>query len=116
MKISKVKGLWALLTGGWVGLAGYGLEIGNDLFAGANRETLAKSAEIVRGIASVIQTAIATFSGQMKPAYVDAGLKTVEAVNTLALAMADGTITADELDANIETVRAAIDAWQAVKK
>ena len=116
MKLSKFKALLALMTGGWTGLASYLLEVLNEALAGANRETLAKSAEIVRGIANVIQTAIATFSGQMKPAYVEAGLKTVEAVNTLALALADGTITADELDANIETVRAAIDAWQAVKK
>ena len=116
MKLSKMKALWALVTGGWAGLAGYALEVGNSVLAGANRETLAKSAEIVRGVANSIQLALTTFAAQIKPVYAEAGLRTVEAVNTLALALADGTITTDELDANIETVRAAIEAWQAAKK
>ena len=47
--------------------------------------------------------------------YRDAATKTVDALRTLAVALEDGNLTSDELDANIKAISACVDGWKEVK-
>ena len=109
MEISKIKAIWALVTGGFAGLAVYLLEAVNKWFATLSRDKFARAASIVRAIANAISILIETF---LPAKYVDAANKTLDALNTLAMSLEDGEVTKDELDADIDAVEAAIAAWK----
>lgn len=109
MNISKLKALWALATGGWAGLAVYILEAVNKWLAKLDQEKLAQTAAIVKSIANALAILIETF---LPIRFVRAAKTTLDALNTLATALADGKITQEELDANIDAIEAAIEAWK----
>lgn len=109
MQISKLTALWKLMTGGWAGLAVYILEAVNKWLATLDQEKLARAASIVKAVANALEILTETFL----PAKFKAAAKaTLDALNTLATALADGKITQEELDANIDAIEAAIFAWK----
>lgn len=112
MQISKLTALWKLATGGFAGLAVYILEAVNKWLATLDQEKLARAAAIVKAVANAVEILLETF---LPAKYQDAAKKTLEALNTLALALADGKVTQDELDANIDAIEAAIAAWKDIK-
>ena len=111
MNISKLGALWSLMTGGWAGLAVYILEALNKWLATLDQSKLAQAALVAKSVANAIDAL-----APLVPAkYADAIKSTTAAVSTLASALADGKVTQEELDANIDAIEAAIDAWKAVK-
>ena len=109
MKISKLTALWKLATGGFAGLAVYILEAVNKWLATLDQEKLARAASVVKSIANALAILIETF---LPIRFVRAAKTTLDALNTLATALADGKITQAELDANIDSIEAAIEAWK----
>ena len=112
MNISKLGALWKLMTGGWAGLAVYILEAVNKWLATLDQSKLAQAAQIVKAVASALEILLGTF---LPLKYREAAQKTLEALNTLALALADGKITQEELDAQIDAIEAAVAAWKEAK-
>lgn len=112
MNISKFGALWSLMTGGWAGLAVYILEAVNKWLAKLDQTKLAQAAQIVKSVASALEILLGTF---LPEKYRDAAQKTLEALNTLALALADGKVTQEELDAQIDAIEAAVLAWKEAK-
>lgn len=109
MEINKLKALWKLATGGFAGLAVYILEAVNQWLATLDQTKLAQAAQVVKSVASALEILLNTF---LPVKYRTAATKTLDALNTLALALADGKITQDELDANIDAIEAAIESWK----
>lgn len=112
MNISRFGALWALVTGGWSGLAIYALEGVNSLLAKCDVETLKKTAKIVSSVATTVKGVIEVFVS--KEAVKNAAGLTVSALEDLAKALEDGELTKDELDSNIETITSCVNAWKAV--
>ena len=112
MNISKIKAAWAFLTDGWSGLAQYLLKAVNAVLAKCDAEKCKKTATIAISIAAVVKTACEVFAPDK---YKSAAGKTVEALETLAVALEDGNLTSDELDANIKAISACVDGWKEVK-
>lgn len=111
MEISKLGALWSLMTGGWAGLAVYILEALNKWLAKLDQSKLAQAALVVKSVANAIDAL-----APLVPAkYADAIKATTAAVSTLASSLADGKVTQEELDANVDAIEAAIEAWKAVK-
>ena len=108
MNISKIRALWSLMTGGWAGLAVYILESLNKWLATLDRTKLAQAAIVVKSIANAIDA----LSPLIPAKYANALKATTAAVSTLAESLADGNITQEELDANIDAIEAAIAAWR----
>lgn len=112
MDINKLTALWKLMTGGWAGLATYLLDAVNKWLATLDRGKLAYAASIVKAVANALEILLSTF---LPAKYRTAAERTLDALNALALSLADGMITKEELDANIDAVEAAIEAWKEVK-
>ena len=112
MDISKIKAAWAFLTGGWSGLAEYLLTVVNKGLAKCDAEKLRKTATIAINVAAVVKTACDVFAPDK---YRDAATKTVDALRTLAVALEDGNLTSEELDANIGAISGCIATWKEVK-
>lgn len=112
LKISKLGALWALCSGGWAGLATYVLKVVNEFLATLDRDKLARTAEIVKAIANALTGIVSIF---VPPKYSEAASVTIAALNSLATALADGKITQDELDAQVDAIGKAIAAWKAVR-
>lgn len=113
MNISKLGALWSLATGGWAGLAEYILRAINGWLAKLDKSKLAEAAKIVKAVASALGILLTTF---LPDRYKAAATQTLCALETLAEAMADGNITPEELDANIDAIEAAIEAWKEARK
>lgn len=111
MNIGKFGALWALVTGGWAGLAVYILEAVNKYLATLDQSKIAQAALVAKSVANAIDA----LAPLVPTKYFDAIKATTSAVVTLATALADGKVTQDELDANIDAVEAAIDAWKKTK-
>jgi hypothetical protein len=112
MNISKIKAAWAFLTDGWSGLAQYLLKAVNALLAKCDAEKCKKTATIAISIAAIVKTACDVFAPDK---YRTAAVKTVDALETLATALEDGNLTADEINANIDAISTCIELWKAVK-
>ena len=112
MNISKIKAAWAFLTGGWSGLAQYMLKAVNALLAKCDADKCKRTATIAISIAAIVKTACDVFA---PAAYKAAAAKTVDALETLAVALEDGNLTEAELNANIDAISSCIDAWKEVK-
>lgn len=108
MNISKLSALWALATGGWAGLATYILEAINDALKRLDQTRLAQFAQVV-GCACSALKALAPL---LPTRYQRPAASTVDALNQLAAALADGKVTNEELDGIIDTIEAAIEAWK----
>ena len=112
MDISKIKAAWAFLTDGWSGLAEYLLTVVNKVLSKCDAEKMRKTATIAISVAAVVKTACEVFAPDK---YKDAAAKTIAALESLAVALEDGNLTSDELDANIKAISACIDGWKEVK-
>ena len=112
MDISKLGALWSLMTGGWAGLAAYILEAINKWLSGLDVERLARAAAVVKAVANALEILLNTF---LSAKYRDAATKTLKALNALAESLADGKVTQDELDANIDAIEDAVVTWKEVK-
>lgn len=112
MNISRFKALWSLMTGGWTGLAVYVLEAINGWLATVDRSKLSDVARIVKAVSGALEILLNAF---LPARYCDAAAKTLEALDVLALSLADGKITQEELDANIDAIEDAISSWRALK-
>lgn len=112
MNISKVKAAWAFLTGGWSGLAQYMLGIVNKALALCDAEKCRKCSTIAISIAAIVKTAVDVFAPEK---YKLPAASTVNALETVATALEDGQLTAEELNVNIDNISACIEAWKAVK-
>lgn len=111
MNISKWGSLWALATGGFVGLATYILEAVNKWLATLDQSKLAEVAKIVNAVSSALQILLSTF---LPAKYRMAATTTIDALNGLASALSDGTLTQEELDRQIALIEAAIAAWKEI--
>lgn len=111
MEISKLRALWALVTGGWAGLAEYVLEAVNAALKKFDATRLAQFAQVVKSVAN----ALIALTPLLPEKYRDAANETIGSVNTLALSLADGHVTQAELDECIDQIEAAIAAWKSVK-
>ena len=112
MNISKIKAAWAFLTDGWSGLFQYLLTAVNNLLAKCDADKLKNAANIALGVAAIVKTACDTFAPNK---YKSAAMTTVAALTTLATALEDGNLTANEIDANINAISDCIAAWKEVK-
>ena len=108
MNISKLKALWRLATGGWAGLAEYILETVNDALKRLDVTKLAQMAQVVKAVA----TAVSALTPLLPARYAAPVRVTFAALDSLAMALADGRVTPEELDVNIDAVEAAIVAWK----
>lgn len=108
MNISKLKALWALATGGWAGLATYILEAVNAALKKLDQTKLAQMAQVV----GCVLAALKALSPLLPAKYAKACAATIEAVDELAQALADGKVTEEELDAIVDGIEAAIVAWK----
>lgn len=112
MNISKLGALWALMTGGWSGLVVYLLEAVNEALAKLDAAKLAEVAKIVKSVMDALHILGDTFVPER---YRTACRFTVEALADLAVALQDGKLTKDELDAEIDAVEAAVEEWKKAK-
>lgn len=111
MNIGKFGALWSLVTGGWAGLAVYILEAVNKWLDTLDQSKIAQAALVAKSVANAIDA----LAPLVPTKYFDAIKATTSAVGTLATTLSDGKVTQDELDANIDAVEAAIDAWKKTK-
>ena len=111
MEISKIRAAWAFLTGGWSGLAEYLLKVVNAALSKADSAKMRKTATIAISCAAIVKTACEAFAPDK---YKAAAAKTVDALETLAVALEDGTLTEGELSANIDAIGGCVAAWKAV--
>lgn len=112
MKISKIRALVSLLFGGWAGIATYILECINRWLDTLDKSKFAEVAQIVTAVNSALKILLNTF---LPAKYRNAAAKTVDTLDGLASALADGEVTQEELDHQIDLIESAISAWKEVK-
>lgn len=112
MKISKLKALWSLMTGGWTGLATYLLEAINKTLKKLDPAKIKQVAVIVEAVASALKALVPL----MPDKYQAAVSLTIETVSKLAEALKSGDIDEKELDGEINAIEAAIQAWKDAKR
>ena len=112
LEISKWTAFWTLLTGGWAELAKLICTAFTKLLAKADPAKLKKYAELTARIALLAQGVVDIFvSGEKEK---EAATATITCLRTLAEHLEDGQYTPDELDADVDNIIAAIDAWKKV--
>ena len=117
MKISKLKSIFALLTGGLAGLIKYVLDLFNTQILGriTNKETGLKYIKDVQAFSTFLRVIIENHSDDFSEGHKAALNSILAAVDELSKALEDFEINQDELDAIIEKVKDAIDAWKKAK-
>ena len=117
MNISKIKLVITALTGGVAGIIEYLLDLFNDqvLAKIKDKETGLMYLKDVRSLSTCAKEILENHSAQMSEAKTAAGQKTVDALDELAKALEDFKLEPDELDAIVEKVKAAVEAWKAAK-
>ena len=112
LEISRWTAFWTLLTGGFAELAKLICTAFTKLLAKADPSKLRKYAELTAKIALLAQRVVDVFvSGDKEKG---AATATIICLRTLAEHLEDGQYTTDELDADIDNIVAAIDAWKKV--
>ena len=112
LEISKWTAFWTLLTGGFAELAKLLCTAFTKLLAKEDPSKLRKYAELTAKIALLAQRVVDVFvSGDKEK---DAATATIVCLRTLAEHLEDGQYTTDELNADIDNIVAAIDAWKKV--
>ena len=114
LDIGKWSAIWSFMTGGWAGLAKLVCEAFTKLLKRADAEKLAKYAELAEKVAQFIRYGISLFVEDAKLRNAIGAVAT--AVEQVALHIKDGEYTTDEMDADIDAIEAAIDAWKEVAK
>ena len=112
LEISKWTAFWTLLTGGWAELAKLICTAFTKLLAKADPSKLRKYAELAAKISLLAQRVVDVFVTGDKER--DAATATIVCLRTLAEHLEDGQYTPDELDADVDNIIAAIDAWKKV--
>lgn len=112
LEISKWTAFWTLLTGGWAELAKLICTAFTKLLAKADPSKLRKYAELAAKISMFAQGIVDIFVTGDKEK--DAATATIVCLRTLAEHLEDGQYTPDELDADVDNIVAAIDAWKKV--
>ena len=112
LEISKWTAFWTLLTGGFAELAKLLCTAFTKLLRKANPEKLKKYAELAAKVALLAQRVVDIFvSGDKEK---EAATATITCLKTLAEHLEDGEYTTEELEADIDNIVAAIDAWKKV--
>jgi len=112
MEISKFKALWSLMTGGIAGLIKYILEVINEALKKLDPAKIAQVADVVKNVSNALVALVPLLPAK----YQDAAKVTIEAINKLSDALKDGNVTEQELNDEIDAIKAAIDAWKNVSK
>lgn len=117
MSISKIKAWIALLTGGMAGIVKYVLEAFNKQVLGriTNKETAAKYIKDAQALSAFLGAILENHSADLSENRKAALKSILEAVDKLAVSLEDLQVSQAELDAIIEKVKAAIDAWKKAK-
>lgn len=115
---SKIRGLFALIFGGYEGLIKYAVGIFNDkvLSKIPNKETAAKYLSDAQAVCTLIRVVLANHGDSFtegRKASLEAILKSIE---ELSKALEDFSISADEIDSITEMVQEAINVWKKSKK
>ena len=112
LEISRWTAFWTLLTGGFAELAKLLCTAFTKLLRKADPANLKKYAELTARIALLAQKVVDIFvSGDKEK---EAATATITCLKTLAEHLEDGQYTPDELDADVDNIIAAIDAWKKV--
>ena len=112
LEISRWTAFWTLLTGGFAELAKLLCTAFTKLLRKADPAKLKKYAELTARIALLAQRVVDIFvSGDKEK---EAATATITCLKTLAEHLEDGQYTPDELDADVDNIIAAIDAWKKV--
>ena len=112
LEISRWTAFWTLLTGGFAELAKLLCTAFTKLLRKADPAKLKKYAELAAKIAMFAQSIVDIFVAGDKEK--DAATATIVCLRTLAEHLEDGQYTPDELDADVDNIIAAIDAWKKV--
>jgi len=113
MNVSKVKMIFKYMTGGFEGIVEYLLDLFNDMIQRLPKDEVAKYAQLAKDIAVFVDNiATALIKNEAKKL---AAKATAQCFADLATALLDSELTEDELDCIIESVKAAIKAWQEAK-
>ena len=112
LEISRWTAFWTLLTGGFAELAKLLCTAFTKLLRKEDQAKLKKYAELAARIALLAQRVVDVFvSGDKEK---EAATATITCLKTLAEHLEDGQYTPDELDADVDNIIAAIDAWKKV--
>lgn len=109
MKISKAKIIIKYLTGGLASVVEYILDLLNELIAKLPAVEVAKYAQLAKDAANFVQNLTVLITDEKKKR---AAAITAQAFADLAAALIDAHITEDELNAVVDRVKEAIDAWK----
>ena len=117
MKISKLKGIFVLLTGGLAGLIKYVLDLFNTqvLARIPNKETGVKYIKDAQALSAFLRAIIENHSNDFSEEHKSALKSILATVDELAKALEDFEVKQEELDAIIDKVQTAIDAWKKAK-
>ena len=117
MDINKVKALYALLTGGIGGILKYINRTVNTQLLGKikDKETALKYIKDVQAIYALCRTLLDNHGDKLSESKKKAADKVLAALEELTKALEDFRIDDEEVDAIIERINDAIDAFQAAK-
>lgn len=117
MVISKIKGAFALLTGGLAGIIKYFLTVFNTqvLARIPNKEAGVKYIKDIQAVYALIKTIMENHSADISDKRKECLGKILAALEELNKAIEDFTVSEDELEVIIEKVKEAIDAWKKSK-
>ncbi len=117
MEISKIKLVLKACTGGVAGVVEYLLELFNEqvLARIKDKEEFAAYAEDVAAFASFLDGVFGRHEKWMSEEKRAAFTATINAIRELAEALKDANVTPEELDAVVDKVEEAVEAWKKAK-
>lgn len=106
-----VIGCKGIFGNGFVSIVEYLLQLFNEQVLGkCDPEALKKWSQVFEALADFIERMLTIFMSQ--GAVYEASKATIKAVRDLAQHLSDGKYVPDELEADIEAVRLAVEAWR----
>ena len=118
MKVSKIKAVWSLLTGGMAGIIKCVLNGFNEQILGRiqNKETALKYLRDIQAVCSLLRAIMENHSADMSAEQKACMESILAALEELTKALEDFEVNETELDEIIKKVTDAIDAWKKAKK
>jgi len=113
MKVSKIKVIAKYFTGGLTSVIEYLLDLFNEMIQKLPAAEVAKYAQLAKDVANFVYNLANTLI--TNDAKKKAALLTAQAFADLATALLDSTLTKEELETVIASVKAAIEAWKEAK-
>ena len=115
---SKVKGLFALVFGGYEGLIKYAVGIFNEnvLAKIPNKETAAKYLSDAQAVCTLIRVVLANHGDSFTEGRKASLEAILAAIEELSKALEDFTVSESEIEAITEKVKDAITVWKKAKK